>query len=384
MLHIGEIIKQAYGYQLGLVQHSSHSLLHKYEDAHAQSSAFNPDEIIVYSSRYRRTFQTAMAVLYAVLPFDRWQNLNIRESHSYTFCFSDCACPRADKLDTKLTGHINKLAKEQTEAQSIVEWVGMNVLENSKDYNYRVVRDALMTYICHRAPLPCLRPATKTPPEDASPNVNSPEVGDEINIDQDFADVPNELGRSLKPKPGAKLVDPEPQLEIEECVEPSHVSNFITFTDWLGNETVKHHLSRDVGLLKAYGLLRNIVGYMLKFVSRDKEKFILYSGHDKTMEYLSDALGLKLEHPFVPYASRLVFEVYRSDALPEYYFRLVFNGKDVTRKIEVCEGAKSLRVNRDNRGSKADLCPLENIIRFIHDDYFSHFNETNYKDACVI
>lgn len=133
-------------------------------------------------------------------------------------------------------------------------------------------------------------------------------------------------------------------------------------------------------------MIRHIVGYMLKMISGDRTKFVLYSGHDCTMQYLTAALGIvnsQGQGQTINYASRLAFEVYRSDAHTDYYFRVVYNGRDVTQQIDFCEGGKSLRVTRDSRGNKADLCPIENIIRFLHEDYFAPLNATNFKEACA-
>lgn len=169
----------------------------------------------------------------------------------------------------------------------------------------------------------------------------------------------------------------------EGCVEPSHVDNLMSFADELSQRSAGHSYYKLSGLLRSYGMIRHIVSYMLKMISGDRTKFVLYSGHDCTMQYLTAALGIITNQgQTIAYASRLAFEVYRSDAHTDYYFRVVYNGKDVTQQIDFCEGGKSLRVTRDSRGNKADLCPIENIIRFLHEDYFSPLNATNFKEAC--
>lgn len=59
------------------------------------------------------------------------------------------------------------------------------------------------------------------------------------------------------------------------------------------------------------------------------------------------------------------------------HFRLLANGKDVTKQINFCKELVEL-------DTKISLCKFEDIVRFIHDDYFSKMNVTNFKDACLI
>jgi len=61
------------------------------------------------------------------------------------------------------------------------------------------------------------------------------------------------------------------------------------------------------------------------------------------MQYLTAALGIiTSQGQTIAYASRLAFEVYRSEAHTDYYFRVVYNGKDVTQQIDFCEGGQIL------------------------------------------
>lgn len=54
-------------------------------------------EISVYSTRYRRTFQSALAFLYGLISHDTLTKLTIQESQSMYFCFKDCGCQISDK-----------------------------------------------------------------------------------------------------------------------------------------------------------------------------------------------------------------------------------------------------------------------------------------------
>lgn len=88
-----------------------------------------------------------MALLYGFLP-ERWVNFNIRESHSLSFCFSDCPCPRADQIKASLDRiNAQDLERHPTIA-AVVQWIGSNVLENpTSKIQPLEVRDALMPYI---------------------------------------------------------------------------------------------------------------------------------------------------------------------------------------------------------------------------------------------
>lgn len=415
MLQVGDLLRQVYGHALGLI--NKPATIAKYSNA--TQPTYATDEVIIYSTRYRRTFQSAMAMLYAFLP-ERWLALNMYESHSLSFCFADCACPRADQINALLAKEFaNQLQKHPTIA-AVVQWIGSNILQNPTSKMQPLeVRDAILSLICHNAPLPCRRAASSVDYVGTTDNndrllssVSTTESDhDLINIDQDDNGVGGTgggggasaaaNGNAPGDSQSNRIVDPDSdssESEIEGCVEASHVAALMSYTQWQGKREAQHKLSRQQGLLRAYGLIRHIVNYMLKIISGDKVKFVLYSGHDRTIQFLLTALGIykpnengelpKLSY-FVPYATRIQFEIYKSDAssgdTSEYYFRMIFNGQDITRQIEFCEGGRSLRINKINaRGTKADLCPIENIIRFIHDDYFTLFNATNQKDACTV
>lgn len=99
------------------------------------------------------------------------------------------------------------------------------------------------------------------------------------------------------------------------------------------------------------------------------------------MEQLSSTLGLTNDPLLLRYASRIVFEVYQKNEQATsgaglMYFRLLSNGKDITTQIGFC---KRITV----QSSSEVLCKIEDIVRFIHDDYFVSLNSTNFKDACV-
>lgn len=108
----------------------------------------------------------------------------------------------------------------------------------------------------------------------------------------------------------------------------------------------------------------------------------MYSGHDHTIEQITTALGLKNDPSLLRYASRIIFEVYHdnkedNNSVRGLHFRLLANGKDVTKQIHFCKELIEL-------DTKVRLCKFEDIVRFIHDDYFIKLNVTNFKDACLM
>lgn len=84
LLKTGILLRNAYYHKLNL----------------GNGTSFGKD-IIVYSTSYRRTVQSAVALLYALFENDGFQSLariNLQESQSYAFCNNECACPAAEKF----------------------------------------------------------------------------------------------------------------------------------------------------------------------------------------------------------------------------------------------------------------------------------------------
>lgn len=371
-LLIGNVLRKAYGVQLGLMTKSN-----------------SAESVVVYSTRYKRTFQASMALLFALLPAEKWLAVNVRVSHSLTFCFGDCSCPRGDKLK----GSVNAaLEKEHSKMKPLVKFMEDRLLMSpgNRFHHSMGIRDALMLFTCHNAKIPCEQDLK----DDGGRKGAKDEAGaselDIINIDQDSNSPPNAMAREEKAEAEDENDDGSNDININftdhgTCIQDHHVDQLMQFTEGLLVKVRQNPEMKLTSLLRAYGFLRNVVNYMLKMISGSNIKMVLYSGHDLTIEYLLSALGLNGEEFVeVPYATRTIFEVYKSDNdQGQFYFRVVHNGIDVTRSVAVCEGARSLRL-RGVRTQKdpIDLCPIENIIRYIHDDYFAPMNATNFKDAC--
>jgi hypothetical protein len=374
LLHIGELMKLAYAHSLDLFKKPV-PISPKQNSSEFQF--LNSDEIVIFSTRYRRTFQSAMALLFNLLPNDRWHNLQVQESHSLAFCFTDCACANAEYLKKILSKESSKDFNGNPSIASLVNWIGTSLLQTQDIavLNPLDIRDALLMYVCHNQQLPC---------QHRNGHQSTPQAQHEIESN-DIIDLDD--GQRQPDSPLSEGDDDDMEEAIndnptENCVEQSHIESLLSYASSFELRESNNRFKITERALRAYGLIRNIVSYMLRMISGDKVKLVLYSCHDQTVQFVLAALGLIEESSYVPYASRLAFEVYKSDKDSQHYYRAVYNGRDVTRLISFCLDGKSLRVKR-GRAQAAFLCPIENIIRFIHDDYFAMMNATNFKDACM-
>lgn len=360
--------------------------------------------------------------------------------------------------------------------KELVRKLSKVLFESQEHTDADVVRDALLAYMCHEAPLPCTEKPKKPNAKshrgakklraDSIPLRSLLDVDiDTLNMELDYInnqlDFNNEIGRKARDIIGkydrkapldfdaqmerekllyyqqrymdnadayddvvivkknldadfnfpndARIDDfdedyREPTAESPEdfCIRKEHVMSLFAYLEWSYRQEIKNIHNRRRGLLVAYGLIHNIVQNMIRMISENKPKFVLYSGHDKTLQALILALGLtNYQHYNIQYASRMIFEVYRKKDLrdefkftkrkavaQDFYFRVVYNGEDITNKLSFCRSKHNVPMRvvdpiDDVKVHNTYLCPIENIVRFIHDDYFSVFNATNFKDACA-
>ncbi|XP_037959947.1 2-phosphoxylose phosphatase 1 [Teleopsis dalmanni] len=386
LLHVGELLHQIYAHPLGLLLKQ---MTNKSTMSSTPHSLLNSDEVVVYTTRYRRTFQSALALLFTFLPVDKWLALNIRESHSMAFCFTDCACAQAEVLRRRMSAISARQLSQHPVVAGVMQWIGTTLLQHTPNgiNDPNEVVDAMLTILCHDVELPCRHSTATNSTRTPTTPTSTLDLSDVINIDQDDT-AANLMDVNAAQSAVAPLEETQTGVNslsvTEGCIEHTHVSALMFYANWQSGREAKHVYYKRIGLMRAYGMIRHIVSYMLKMISGDRTKFVLYSGHDWTLQYLTAALGIQTENTFIPYAARLSIELYKSEAHTDYYFRVLYNGRDVTNEIDFCEGGKSLRITRDSRGNKADLCPIENIIRFLHDDYFGPLNATNFKDACTV
>ena len=110
-------------------------------------------------------------------------------------------------------------------------------------------------------------------------------------------------------------------------------------------------------------------------------KFVLYSGHDTTVTPLLINLGVHDETRWTPYATRVVFELWRDtladtseqkDSADGFYFRVLVNGEIVTNKMKFC-GDLLL---------EDELCPVRELISWLSDDEGFGEMDKKYKSLC--
>ena len=112
-------------------------------------------------------------------------------------------------------------------------------------------------------------------------------------------------------------------------------------------------------------------------------KFVLYSGHDSTVTPLLLNLGVHDRTRWTPYATRVVFELWRdtllesskqADSMDNFYFRLLVNGKVVTSKMKFCGDALV----------KGELCPVQELVSWLSDGAGIGGMDESYKALCSL
>lgn len=467
MITVGNILREAYGDKLNL-------------DIVEPQGKKDTGEVVSFSTRYRRTYQSLVALAWGAWRAGAGSRAAAAgEAHSVAFCFRDCACHAHHTLNKKINTQAKNRLDSHPAIKELVSKLSKVLFESQEHSDADVVRDALLAYMCHDAPLPCTekpKPSKKFTPnkkinlrQDTVPSRKILDVDiDTLNIELDYInnqmDFNNEIGRKARDIIGKyydskkapldfdaqmereKLLyyqqryldnpdgyedvvivkknldadfnfpndarmdtdfdedykEPTPESSEDFCIKKEHVLSLFAYLEWSYRQEIKNIHNRKRGLLVAYGLIHNIVQNLIRMISENKPKFVIYSGHDKTLQALILALGLNnYQHYNIQYASRMIFEVYRKKDLrdefkftkrkpvaQDFYFRVVYNGEDVTNKLSFCKIKQNIVMKvvdpiDDLKIYNTYLCSIENIVRFIHDDYFSSFNVTNFKDACA-
>ena len=128
--------------------------------------------------------------------------------------------------------------------------------------------------------------------------------------------------------------NPLPCSSADKCMSYVFASKMFEYVDWtfLNTFTINGATVATLPLLRhsIYGAMREAVDGMDK-----AKKFILSVTHDTTIAQLLLALGVRQE-VWMPYASRLVFELWKSTAdtkSSSYYVRVLFNGIPLTHQL---------------------------------------------------
>lgn len=157
-------------------------------------------------------------------------------------------------------------------------------------------------------------------------------------------------------------------------------------------------------MLKVRGLFQRIINHFKQISDgKDFPLFSLLSAHDITLVPVASVLGF-WDATMPPYASRITFEAYeqktsdQKDSLTNgYYFRVLYNGKDMTRNTEICKSftrcasLEPVSQDSDTRSSSKTpsshpttftLIPIDYLDSFIRQKFVKLSTTDNYADAC--
>ena len=283
-------------------------------------------QVLVRATMSSRTFQSAVAFMHGFAPEVDMSRLSAVEmADNNTLCMiqtgHQCACTavRSGFLSTfSVTfGQRSSVIRDRPTVHRIAERLGMTTSELPRLSD---IFDVTMTHFCHGLAVGCL---------------GAPFV-------RDVFDVIGEAGR----------------LAVADV-----------------------HYQR-LARLKVQPLLYEIAHRMKRQLHSTVSlpKFVVYAGHDTTIEPLAAAVGVS-NGMWSRYASRLVFELYaptdKADSHTAASIRVLHNGKDVTRQLSFCKDILS--------DIASTFCPLSAFLDFVNDSKFSGGpGETGYNEECKI
>ncbi|KAL8597075.1 hypothetical protein ACOMHN_057564 [Nucella lapillus] len=291
----------------GAAQHllNGLSLRRKYRDTLFAPPFSSSAHLAVHSTLTSRTYQSALAFVYGLLPRFDISDVYVRAAQNVMFC-------RPSLVPAACCANLAKLRQEVDAAVRIPRAVDSAwqaaMLPLARIFGVKVNRlpgpsqlvDVLQGHACHDLSLPC-----------------------------------GEKGRCVTPALLGKLwevVDGAGKRSSQEAVFDRYC------------RTVMHSLLLEV-LKSMQDVARN----------RSDTRVTLYSGHDLTMTPLLQTLGL-YEGKWPNYATRVVLELYRKRSAPRQHFlRVLHNGRDVTSRVRFCQGAMV----------QGKLCPLKRFERFV-------------------
>lgn len=246
---------------------------------HAISSTVNkPDQMFVHSTSFQRTVQSAAAFLHGYLRDDE-ARVPIHVSEGDLLSSPPIGVktyPPCRNLGV-FYSKTHKRAPDIGRWQALVEAVqALFRLSFDLDTGEAAIKlaDHLMARLCHQFPLPC--------------NAKS------------------------------------------QCLNESSVVELIGAADMAWRYRYAHEYS----VVAMLPFLQHSLEAMDALVqSKHAYKLLLSFAHDSTIAMMLDALGAK-EDTWMPYASRLVIELWRSRKADHAYFvRVLFNGRDLTDHI---------------------------------------------------
>jgi hypothetical protein len=115
----------------------------------------------------------------------------------------------------------------------------------------------------------------------------------------------------------------------DKCMSPLLALMLIRATNIYTN----HSYNQNISIAQVQPLIAQIVSEMEQWIKGEGRRVLVhYSGHDVTISALLSALGIGYGHR-PPYASRLVFEMWKSKQRDEHIVRVLYNGQLVESRI---------------------------------------------------
>lgn len=272
--------------------------------------------VAIHSTVVSRTYQSALAFMYGLLPDFDLRQLKVKGTSSILFCDSNaypgsvCFCPGIETLRNKAIGSchgdpstIKRMAVfESSAAKTLATVLGVPA---TKLPSPEGIMDAMSRYACHSIPPPCVTTATNS--SDGNHCISTTCINART-MEETWASVDAQsrcIGQNADFKKYAAVSTQGLLLRIAQDLHK------ITLTN---TSARKSNLS-------------------------SAPLFVLYSGHDNTITPLIAALGLE-DRVWPGYATRLVFELYKQAYTPQvkgqYFLRILLNGKPVTSETVFC------------------------------------------------
>jgi hypothetical protein len=289
------------------------------------------NSVFVRSTAFSRTFQSSLAFMYGLLGnVLNVRNLNVELGVNNCLCFETqgslpCSCPAIEPLIDTMAATFRQLypevmGKKET-IQIINHFADVFGISFSSVPKVSHLMDMSMVHVCHKAPLP--------------------------------------------------------GTELAQCVAPWAVADIYNVIKENGQRQTKNPTFQTIAKLKCLPLLDEIKTRMIR--QKDQavsQKFVLYSGHDSSIDSMAIALNFSQGH-WPPYASRIIIELYSSKQTSMLFVRIIYNGKDVTDKMEFCQN------HIVTAGSGQYLCPFSILSEYIDNTILKDMSHNTYNAACV-
>ncbi len=293
------------------------------------SGGANISKIYVQMTATSRTFQSAIAFLYGFLPkFDLANLIQRFKLARENFCenwddpYHCLECSSLDSIHTQAMqayrSQISDSPLKTSVRRDICEIQGY--VSGCDFVDLINLQNYLDSYMCHKLPFPCYRKSGK-------------------------------------------------------CFSQQLVWKMLTLREY--ELKVRKTAYEKYSQLLYHPFLTRLVKTMKSTMSYDAGSFHLYIGQVTSVHYLAYALGLDIGKDPPPFASRLVFELYKKVYTTgdngNYMLRVLYNGHVVTDDLTFCGVSKT---------SADGLCDVRQFYMHMENEHLKQFDTTSYDHAC--